>query len=84
MGRSASAPPEPEQVRVIDEAFRRADRGAKGWLTRDDLQVAAVGVLGHTLPQSDVDVSACARVTTFSRRARVDNTPFPLVVTGRS
>eukprot|EP00035_Acanthoeca_spectabilis_P016644 m.345021 g.345021 ORF g.345021 m.345021 type:complete len:151 (-) comp16552_c0_seq30:2904-3356(-) len=40
---------DPELADMIGKAFARADSGGKGWLTREDLEVASVAVLGFTL-----------------------------------
>eukprot|EP00035_Acanthoeca_spectabilis_P016646 m.344630 g.344630 ORF g.344630 m.344630 type:complete len:208 (-) comp16552_c0_seq8:2626-3249(-) len=51
---------DPELADMIGKAFARADSGGKGWLTREDLEVASVAVLGFTLSvdalfQDDLD-----------------------------
>lgn len=47
---------DPELADMIGKAFARADSGGKGWLTREDLAVASVAVLGFTLSVIEIDV----------------------------
>ncbi|TPX69960.1 hypothetical protein SpCBS45565_g02074 [Spizellomyces sp. 'palustris'] len=48
-------PLSPEALEDLQQVFRRADKGHKGWLSRDDFKVAMVGLLGYKPSKFEIE-----------------------------